>query len=69
MNYLMFVALSAVVLVTGCKPEPGPAGASGKNVDQPTTASTAYTCEMHPKVSQDKPGNCPECGMKLMPKK
>lgn len=28
-----------------------------------------YTCPMHPKVQQDKPGMCPECGMNLMPTK
>ena len=26
-----------------------------------------YTCGMHPQVVQDKPGNCPICGMKLTP--
>jgi len=28
---------------------------------------TLYTCGMHPQVIQDKPGNCPICGMKLTP--
>lgn len=28
---------------------------------------TLYTCGMHPQVIQDKPGNCPICGMKLNP--
>jgi YHS domain-containing protein len=28
-----------------------------------------YTCPMHPKVKSDKPGKCPECGMKLEKKK
>jgi Cu(I)/Ag(I) efflux system membrane fusion protein/cobalt-zinc-cadmium efflux system membrane fusion protein len=28
-----------------------------------------YTCVMHPEVLSDKPGNCPKCGMKLVPKK
>ena len=27
-----------------------------------------YTCPMHPEIKQDKPGNCPKCGMKLVPK-
>lgn len=29
---------------------------------------TIYTCVMHPKVQQDKPGNCPICGMTLVKK-
>ena len=38
----------------------------------PATAAAAkqqYTCGMHPFVIQDKPGNCPICGMKLTPLK
>src|SRR3989338_11302620 len=26
----------------------------------------AYTCPMHPEISRDKPGMCPECGMNLI---
>jgi Cu2+-exporting ATPase len=26
-----------------------------------------YTCPMHPEIIQDKPGNCPKCGMQLIP--
>jgi len=28
-----------------------------------------YTCSMHPEVVMDHPGNCPKCGMKLVPLK
>jgi hypothetical protein len=28
-----------------------------------------YTCPMHPEVVVDHPGNCPKCGMKLVPLK
>ena len=28
-----------------------------------------YTCMMHPEVTTDHPGNCPKCGMKLVPTK
>ena len=27
-----------------------------------------YTCPMHPEVITDHPGNCPKCGMTLVPK-
>jgi len=30
-------------------------------------ASTVYTCPMHPEIRQDRPGNCPKCGMTLEP--
>ena len=30
-------------------------------------AGQLYTCGMHPQVIQNKPGNCPICGMKLTP--
>src|SRR6516165_11638706 len=30
-------------------------------------SKTLYTCGMHPQVIQDHPGNCPICGMKLVP--
>jgi membrane fusion protein, copper/silver efflux system len=32
-----------------------------------TGEKTLYTCSMHPQVVQDHPGNCPICGMKLVP--
>ena len=31
------------------------------------TENTLYTCSMHPQVIQDQPGDCPICGMKLVP--
>jgi RND family efflux transporter MFP subunit len=59
---LLFVALvgGAALLLAGCDGPPG------------STATTAgeqqlYTCGMHPQVIQNKPGNCPICGMKLTP--
>ena len=35
-------------------------------IDQSSERGTDYTCPMHPGVSQDKPGMCPECGMSLI---
>jgi Cu+-exporting ATPase len=33
----------------------------------PVAPGTVYTCPMHPQIRQDKPGNCPICGMALEP--
>lgn len=32
-----------------------------------TTESDLWTCAMHPQIQQDHPGNCPICGMELIP--
>ncbi|RYY45779.1 MAG: hypothetical protein EOO06_15870, partial [Chitinophagaceae bacterium] len=37
------------------------------NTQQPQS-KVVYTCVMHPEVQQDKPGNCPKCGMTLIKK-
>lgn len=30
--------------------------------------AVTYTCPMHPEVQQAGPGECPKCGMRLVPK-
>src|SRR5690242_11635803 len=49
------VVAFASIWLTGCE----------KN--QSAQAGQLYTCGMHPQVIQNKPGNCPICGMKLTP--
>ncbi len=67
----MVLALAtAALVVAGCT-------SSTRNEAAPNNNSTAqkgekvvqYTCPMHTDVVQDKPGNCPKCGMKLVEKK
>src|SRR5712691_10233459 len=49
----------------------------GKAAEQPALKPTetgetdeqVYTCPMHADVRQNQPGNCPKCGMTLMPTK
>ena len=33
------------------------------------SSAMQYTCSMHPEVMSNKPGNCPKCGMALVPVK
>lgn len=42
-------------------------GADGPSVRGPNGVSTLWTCGMHPQVIQDHPGQCPICGMDLVP--
>src|SRR5215469_12927549 len=39
----------------------------GTNAATAQAGKTFYTCGMHPWIIQDHPGNCPICGMKLVP--
>ena len=38
-------------------------------MDMETSEGVDYTCTMHPEVHLGKSGNCPKCGMKLVPSK
>ncbi len=38
-----------------------------KNINQPAyNTGSVFTCPMHPEISQEIPGMCPECGMSLV---
>jgi hypothetical protein len=55
------LALSALVLLAG-------GGAWYAMAAQAKSApGTVYRCPMHPETAYDKPGNCPICGMNLVP--
>ncbi|ACL67573.1 efflux transporter, RND family, MFP subunit [Anaeromyxobacter dehalogenans 2CP-1] len=56
----------AVLLAGGLR---GGEAAGGDGHDHAAHAETKqlYTCPMHPTIVQDHPGDCPLCGMKLVP--
>ncbi|MEO6280178.1 copper-translocating P-type ATPase [Roseateles sp.] len=47
------------------QPEAPEMPAAESNLSQ--AAGTVYTCPMHPEIRQQRPGNCPKCGMTLEP--
>ncbi len=38
------------------------------SASSPGKTSSVYACPMHSEITQEKPGTCPKCGMKLQPK-
>ncbi|MEO8950181.1 MAG: efflux RND transporter periplasmic adaptor subunit [Mucilaginibacter sp.] len=58
MNKNLLLALILALLFTACKQKPQ------QIVEAPSKAY--YTCSMHPQVHEERPGNCPICGMKLI---
>ncbi|MBI5527288.1 MAG: efflux RND transporter periplasmic adaptor subunit [Deltaproteobacteria bacterium] len=56
----------AQVLVPGCaKTE---SGSHAGHDEGAKPAATIYICPMHPQITSDKPGQCPICGMNLVPR-
>ncbi len=45
----------------------GNAAATEEHDHSAEESSTTWTCSMHPQIKQDKPGQCPICGMDLIP--
>ncbi|MDP2915900.1 MAG: efflux RND transporter periplasmic adaptor subunit [Candidatus Aminicenantes bacterium] len=72
---ILFVTVLAVILSASCKKSGGTAAAAGPEKREPgqlektkpAAEKTLYQCPMHPTYVSDKPGDCPICGMKLVP--
>ena len=65
--YILFALLVGLLggyLLFG---RPGPEEAHDHAVTADEGASQTWTCSMHPQIQRDEPGDCPICGMDLIP--
>jgi len=69
-NYLIaagFLILGIIIgnITSGDKDKTTPKEGEHDYVQDPITK--LWTCSMHPQIKMEKPGNCPLCGMELIP--
>lgn len=63
-RYFRYGLVIMVILIIGFALWLSKSNDQQEHVHQPDI----YTCSMHPEINQDKPGNCPICGMTLVKK-
>ncbi|MDF3129445.1 efflux RND transporter periplasmic adaptor subunit [Kiritimatiellaeota bacterium B1221] len=67
-NTLFAVLIFIVGLLLGrCLAPDSSSQAEADPHADPSEASTVWTCSMHPQIQQPEPGDCPICGMDLIP--
>ncbi|TGE03532.1 MULTISPECIES: efflux RND transporter periplasmic adaptor subunit [Hymenobacter] len=57
-----------LALLAGCKGKAHGPAAQAPAQPEATAGAQLYTCSMHPQIVRDAPGQCPICGMDLVPK-
>ena len=69
MNKLILLLAMAVAVATNVTTQVGAIDLNRPRMEheQKQEKTKRYTCLMHPEVIADHPGNCPKCGMKLVP--
>ena len=68
--FLILILFSASSLLAQHDMQNMPARQSGAAMPKvKSVQQVVYTCPMHPEIRSSKPGNCPKCGMKLVPVK
>ena len=60
---LTLISIFLLFTFTSCNDKHGQAGEVAK-----TANDVEYTCPMHPQIIRDEPGDCPICGMTLVPR-
>jgi membrane fusion protein, copper/silver efflux system len=69
-KYILVLGVGLVVglwMATGCGPRQAPKDAVETSDIQPAALAEIWTCSMHPQIREPKPGQCPICGMNLIP--
>lgn len=62
------LGVAAVLLIVLLAPGPSDRSAVGEDRgEEVAVEGVVWTCSMHPQVRQDHPGDCPICGMDLIP--
>src|SRR5438105_3663028 len=62
------ILITGLAILAGCqKSEPPPAEQRSAPQKKSDRKISYWTCSMHPQIHADKPGNCPICGMTLVP--
>src|SRR5206468_6233329 len=64
---LSILIASAMTLAISTAAQVGAIDPNRPGNEQEHETKQKYTCPMHPEVVTDHPGNCPKCGMKLVP--
>ena len=59
---------AAFLRIDSAEIEPAMAPGEPEKAEGSETPAGAYVCPMHPEVSSNEPGRCPECGMNLVPR-
>lgn len=63
-SFWLLVVMAGSLFTAGCRDKQNDHDGHGKAQD---AVKSQYHCPMHPTYVSDKPGNCPICGMKLVP--
>ena len=71
---LIGLSAAAIVLAASCKGSGDRTAAADREASKvldampkPASAAKLFNCPMHPTYTSEKPGDCPICGMKLVP--
>ncbi|MAE84407.1 MAG: efflux transporter periplasmic adaptor subunit [Flammeovirgaceae bacterium] len=72
LTYLAVLLIGILIgwlLIGGTEENGGQESLSTDHAAMDHAEGTIWTCSMHPQIQKDEPGNCPICGMELIPMK